>query len=88
MVSEKLKYRIEPLPVSSAHIPFPGMLGVKHEAFMLGTSKGKHTNKGFDLFNSTAPILDLNEKLIVVGRVIKGEDVVQVTEFASHCYGR
>ncbi|RYQ92632.1 hypothetical protein Ahy_B09g098852 isoform A [Arachis hypogaea] len=53
---------------------------VKHEAFMLGTSKGKHTNKGFDLFITTAPIPDLNEKLIVFGRVVKGEDVVQEIE--------
>lgn len=52
---------------------------MKHEAFMLGTSKGKHLNKGFDLFITTAPIPDLNEKLIVFGQVIKGEDVVQVT---------
>ncbi|GAU31294.1 hypothetical protein TSUD_39730, partial [Trifolium subterraneum] len=50
---------------------------MKHEAFMLGTSKGKHTNKGFDLFITTAPIPDLNEKLIVFGQVVKGEDVVQ-----------
>jgi hypothetical protein len=55
---------------------------MKHEAFMLGTSKGKHTNKGFDLFITTAPIPDLNEKLIVFGQVIKGEDVVQVIDFA------
>jgi len=55
---------------------------MKHEAFMLGTSKGKHHNKGFDLFITTAPIPDLNEKIIVFGQVIKGEDVVQVTEFA------
>ncbi|KAI4313433.1 hypothetical protein L6164_026416 [Bauhinia variegata] len=53
---------------------------VKHEAFMLGTSKGKHSNKGFDLFITTAPIPDLNEKLAVFGRVIKGEDVVQEIE--------
>ncbi|KAK4261650.1 hypothetical protein QN277_004615 [Acacia crassicarpa] len=53
---------------------------VKHEAFMLGTSMGKHTNKGFDLFITTAPIPDLNEKLIVFGRVIRGEDVVQEIE--------
>ncbi|MED6203719.1 hypothetical protein PIB30_001959 [Stylosanthes scabra] len=53
---------------------------MKHEAFMLGTSKGKHTNKGFDLFITTAPIPDLNEKLIVFGRVVKGEDVVQEIE--------
>ncbi|CAI8604167.1 unnamed protein product [Vicia faba] len=53
---------------------------MKHEAFMLGTSKGKHTNKGFDLFITTAPIPDLNEKLIVFGQVLKGEDVVQEIE--------
>ncbi|KAI4357316.1 hypothetical protein L6164_001273 [Bauhinia variegata] len=53
---------------------------VKHEAFMLGTSKGKHNNKVFDLLITTAPIPDLNEKLIVFGRVIKGEDVVQEIE--------
>lgn len=58
---------------------------MKHEAFMLGTSKGKHTNKGFDLFITTAPIPDLNEKLIVFGQVVRGEDVVQVTEFALFC---
>lgn len=45
---------------------------------MLGTSKGKHDDKGFELFITTAPIPDLTEKLIVFGRVIKGEDVVQV----------
>ncbi|XP_029124774.1 peptidyl-prolyl cis-trans isomerase CYP21-4 [Cajanus cajan] len=53
---------------------------MRHEAFMLGTSKGKYFNKGFDLFITTAPIPDLNEKLIVFGRVIKGEDVVQEIE--------
>ncbi|KAE9619327.1 hypothetical protein Lal_00047455 [Lupinus albus] len=53
---------------------------MKHEAFMLGTSKGKHLNKGFDLFITTAPIPELNEKLIVFGQVIKGEDIVQEIE--------
>ncbi|KAG4394309.1 hypothetical protein GLYMA_20G005600v4 [Glycine max] len=51
---------------------------MRHEAFMLGTSKGKYFNKGFDLFITTAPIPDLNEKLIVFGRVIKGQDIVQL----------
>ena len=46
---------------------------------MLGTAKGKRDNKGFELFITTAPIPNLNEKVIVFGRVIKGEDVVQVT---------
>ncbi|KAG9157184.1 hypothetical protein Leryth_004874 [Lithospermum erythrorhizon] len=53
---------------------------LKHEAFMLGTSKGKDENAGFDLFITTAPIPDLNEKINVFGRVIKGEDVVQEIE--------
>ncbi|GMY27913.1 peptidyl-prolyl cis-trans isomerase CYP21-4 [Fagus crenata] len=52
----------------------------KHEAFMLGTSKTKEDSKGFDLFITTAPIPDLDDKLSVFGRVIKGEDVVQEIE--------
>ncbi|XP_042490159.1 peptidyl-prolyl cis-trans isomerase CYP21-4-like [Macadamia integrifolia] len=52
----------------------------RHEAFMLGTSKTKQDSKGFELFITTAPILDLNDKLMVFGRVIKGEDVVQEIE--------
>lgn len=56
---------------------------LKHEAFMLGTSKAKHDDKGFELFITTAPIPDLTEKLIVFGRVIKGEDVVQEIEEAD-----
>ncbi|KAL4361143.1 hypothetical protein GQ457_04G029380 [Hibiscus cannabinus] len=53
---------------------------LKHEAFMLGTSKEKHVDKGFELFITTAPIPDLNEKLIVFGKVTKGEDIVQEIE--------
>ncbi|GLT43118.1 hypothetical protein SLA2020_170890 [Shorea laevis] len=53
---------------------------LKHEAFMLGTPKAKPNNRGFELFITTAPIPDLNEKLIVFGRVMKGEDVVQEIE--------
>lgn len=53
---------------------------LKHEAFMLGTSKTKPDGGGFDLFITTAPIPDLNEKINVFGRVIKGEDVVQVND--------
>lgn len=45
---------------------------------MLGTSKAKHDREAFELYITTAPIPDLNEKIIVFGRVIKGEDVVQV----------
>lgn len=52
----------------------------KHEAFMLGTSKSEDQGDGFELFITTAPIPDLNDKLIVFGRVIKGEDVVQEIE--------
>lgn len=48
---------------------------------MLGTSKTKHDSKGFELFITTAPIPDLNDKLTVFGRVVKGEDVVQVWDF-------
>ena len=49
---------------------------------MLGTSKAKHDNKGFELYITTAPIPDLNEKITVFGRVIKGEEVVQVKNAA------
>lgn len=54
-------------------------LSPKHEAFMIGTSKNPN-NKGFDLFITTAPIPDLNDKLVVFGRVMKGEDIVQEIE--------
>ncbi|XP_044492966.1 peptidyl-prolyl cis-trans isomerase CYP21-4-like [Mangifera indica] len=53
---------------------------LKHDAFMLGTSKIKHDNQGFELFITTAPMPDLNDKLNVFGRVIKGEEVVQEIE--------
>ncbi|XP_058087229.1 peptidyl-prolyl cis-trans isomerase CYP21-4 [Magnolia sinica] len=52
----------------------------KHEAFMLGTSKARGDGKAFDIFITTAPIPDLNDKITVFGRVIKGEDVVQEIE--------
>ncbi|KAB5538370.1 PEPTIDYL-PROLYL CIS-TRANS ISOMERASE CYP21-4 [Salix viminalis] len=51
----------------------------KHEAFMIGTSKTKDST-GFELFITTAPIPDLNDKLLVFGRTVKGEDVVQEIE--------
>jgi cyclophilin family peptidyl-prolyl cis-trans isomerase len=44
---------------------------------MIGTAKNPNS-KGFDLFITTAPIPNLNEKLVVFGRVINGEDIVQV----------
>ncbi|KAA3471424.1 peptidyl-prolyl cis-trans isomerase CYP21-4-like [Gossypium australe] len=53
---------------------------LKHEAFMLGTSKKNRDNGAFELFITTAPIPDLNEKLIVFGKVVKGEDIVQEIE--------
>lgn len=53
---------------------------LKHEAFMLGTSKERHEGGGFDLIITTAPIPDLNQKINVFGRVIRGEDVVQEIE--------
>ncbi|KAM7277350.1 hypothetical protein ACFE04_019216 [Oxalis oulophora] len=55
---------------------------MKHEAFMLGTSKTKQDSGGFELFITTAPIPDLNDKLIVFGRVVKGEDVVQTSQLS------
>lgn len=57
----------------------------KHEVFMLGTTKASRDSKGFDLFITTAPIPDLNDKVIVFGRVIKGEDIVQVICCNIHC---
>lgn len=47
---------------------------------MLGTLKTKDS-QGFEIFITTAPIPDLSDKLIVFGRVIKGEDVVQVQKY-------
>ncbi|KAJ4727824.1 Peptidyl-prolyl cis-trans isomerase [Melia azedarach] len=41
---------------------------LKHEAFMLGTSKAERDNQGFELFITTAPMPDLNEKLIIFGQ--------------------
>ena len=46
---------------------------------MLGTSKTRHDGGGFDLIITTAPIPDLNQKINIFGRVVKGEDIVQVT---------
>ncbi|KAJ6318156.1 hypothetical protein OIU76_013657 [Salix suchowensis] len=51
----------------------------KQEAFMIGTSKTRD-NTGFELFITTAPIPDLNDKILVFGRAVKGEDVVQEIE--------
>lgn len=51
---------------------------------MLGTPKTKGNNKDFDLLITTAPIPDLNDHLLVFGRVLKGEDVVQVCPNNTH----
>ncbi|GAB4830587.1 hypothetical protein Ancab_020353 [Ancistrocladus abbreviatus] len=56
---------------------------VKHEAIMLGTSKTKQDNRRFELVITTAPIPDLNEKLNLFGKVVKGQDVVQEIEEAD-----
>ncbi|KAA0046702.1 peptidyl-prolyl cis-trans isomerase CYP21-4 [Cucumis melo var. makuwa] len=53
---------------------------LKHDAFLVGTPRGKPKNKGFEIFITTAPIPDLSEKLIIFGQVIKGEHVVQEIE--------
>ncbi|KAI3460748.1 hypothetical protein Pfo_017411 [Paulownia fortunei] len=42
--------------------------------------QAKHDGGRFDLFITTAPIPDLNGKINVFGRIIKGEDVVQEIE--------
>lgn len=61
----------------------------KHEAFMLGTTKSVSDSKGFELFITTAPIPDLNDKLIVFGSVVKGEDVVQVAfKPSANCFSQ
>ncbi|TYI92466.1 hypothetical protein E1A91_D02G073100v1 [Gossypium mustelinum] len=52
----------------------------KHEAFMLGATKIKEDSKAFQLFITTAPIPDSNDKLYMFGRVIKGVDGVQEIE--------
>ncbi|KAI4378965.1 hypothetical protein MLD38_016379 [Melastoma candidum] len=52
----------------------------KHEAFTLGTTKSKQDDKKFGFFITTAPIPDLNDRLILFGRVVKGQDVVQEIE--------
>lgn len=54
---------------------------------MLGTSKSKQKGQGFDIYITTAPIPDLNEKLNVFGQVIRGEDIVQVGFSSSFFWG-
>ncbi|PWA61562.1 hypothetical protein CTI12_AA370290 [Artemisia annua] len=45
------------------------------EAFMLGTSNTKHEKGGFDIFNTTTPIPDLNAKfkLWMVLEIVSGQ---------------
>ena len=45
---------------------------------MLGTSKSEDQGDGFEIFITIAPVPYLNNKINVFGRVIKGQDVVQV----------
>ncbi|KAE8681949.1 ADP-ribosylation factor [Hibiscus syriacus] len=44
---------------------------LKHGAFMLETSKTKQDNGAFEIFITTAPIPDLNEKFTVSGRSLR-----------------
>ncbi|XP_010544962.1 PREDICTED: peptidyl-prolyl cis-trans isomerase CYP21-3, mitochondrial [Tarenaya hassleriana] len=53
---------------------------VKHEGFLLGTPIVKNERGGFEIFITTAAIPDMKEKLIVFGRVAKGQDVIQEIE--------
>lgn len=53
---------------------------------MLGTLKPNKDSKEFELFITTAPIPDLSDKLIIFGRVIKGEDVVQVVNLVPFVF--
>lgn len=52
----------------------------KHEAFMLGTSKRRQDDKSFELIITTASFPDFDDKLIMFGRVIEGENVVKVVK--------
>lgn len=56
-------------------------MSMKRQTFVLGTSKARHDEDGLELFIMTAPIpADLSEEMIVLGRVIRGEDIVQEIE--------
>ncbi|KAG1369651.1 putative Peptidyl-prolyl cis-trans isomerase CYP21-4 [Cocos nucifera] len=52
----------------------------KHEAFMIGTTRANPDDKGFELFITTAPIPDLNDKLAVFGRVVKAYNDLLLTD--------
>ena len=47
---------------------------------MVGTPKAKNEQGGFEFFIVSSQITDLNEKLSVFGRVVKGQDVVKEIE--------
>lgn len=47
---------------------------------MVGTPKAKNEQRGFEFFIVSSQITDLNEKLTVFGRVVKGQDVVKEIE--------
>lgn len=53
---------------------------LKHEPFMLATSKSHPDSYGFELYITTTAIPHLDDKLLVFGRVVRGEDVVQEIE--------
>ncbi|KAH0890097.1 hypothetical protein HID58_052526 [Brassica napus] len=53
---------------------------LKHEEYMVGTPKAKNEQGGFEFFIVSSQITDLNEKLTVFGRVVKGQDVVKEIE--------
>lgn len=53
---------------------------IKHEPFMLATSKVFPDSSGFELYITTTAIPHLDDKLLVFGRVVRGEDVVQAIE--------
>lgn len=53
---------------------------IKHEPFMLATSKTHPDSSGFELYITTTAIPHLDDKLLVFGRVVRGEDVVQEIE--------
>lgn len=45
---------------------------------MLGTCNVKQESNEFQLLITTSPIPDLDDKLFVFGRIINGEEVIQV----------
>ncbi|MCO5599517.1 hypothetical protein L7F22_053623 [Adiantum nelumboides] len=53
---------------------------MKHEPFMFATSKAQSDSSGFELYITTTAIPHLDDKLVVFGRVVRGESVVQDIE--------